>query len=492
MIKKVCDALVYGATPCGIACGVRMAREGLEVLLVSPHDHVGGMISNGVGLLDTQYRGRRAPLLGEFWDRVLDHYRSTYGVHSEQYENAATYLTFEPQVGERVINTLIDAESSLTVLTPYFPISVERAERRLLAATCKSSRSDEIRRIEAEVFVDASYEGDLLALAGVAYRVGRESRAEYDEPHAGKILIGETGIAREDGTRYPREAQTGKLNLWPYGAVSTEVFSGSTGEGDEAIQAYNYRLTLSCDPENRRAVERPASYDRERYRGILLSDEETVDTPYPLKSTWLIRDVRAFEFQSWKRSPNNKAIWNYGQLPGGNHEYPTADWPARRRIMREHLEHDLGLLYFLQNDDQVPEEVRERARQWGPAADEHTDNENIPWELYVREARRMIGRYVFTEHDASLAPGVGRAPIHADSIAISEWPLDSHECTLDRTLGSYYDGNFLLTEKTRPAQVPYRTFAAQKPGQHAGAGLCVRHACRHRNVAGRAHLDAHW
>lgn len=457
IINSTSDVLVYGATPCGIACAVRIAREGFKVLLLSPHDHIGGMISNGVALLDTQYRGRRAPLLEEFWDQVLDHYRSAYGAESEQYENASTYLTFEPHVGERVLSALVEAEPSLTVLTPYHPISVERAERRLYAATFGSFRSDEVRHVECQVFVDASYEGDLFALAGVAYRVGRESRAEYDEPHAGKILIGETEVAREHGTRYPREAQFGRLNLWPYGAVSTEVFSGSTGEGDDAVQAYNYRLTLSRDPENRLPIERPASYDRERYLGILLDDAQTVDTPYPLKSTWLLRDVKEFEFQGWKKVPNGKAIWNYGQLPGGNHEYPAGDWPTRRRIMREHLDHDLGLLYFLQYDVQVPDEVRERARQWGLSKDEYVDNAGIPWEFYVREARKMVGRYVFTEHDASVAPGLKRTPIHADSIAISEWPLDSHECTLDRTLGSYYDGNFLLTEKTRPAQVPYGT-----------------------------------
>jgi hypothetical protein len=154
--------------------------------------------------------------------------------------------------------------------------------------------------------------------------------------------------------------------------------------------------------------------------------------------------------------PNDKADMNSADLPGTNHDYPEASRERRREIATRHREYALGLLYFLQNDDAVPDEVQSAARAWGLATDEFTDTDNFPWQLYVREARRLDGRVAFTESDARHAPGLDRTPVHDDAIAIAEYPLDSHACHEDRQLGSQREGFFFASQVTRPSQVPYR------------------------------------
>jgi len=427
----VWDVVVVGATPGGIACAVRAAREGLRVLIVSRYVHLGGMLSNGLGVMDTLFDGRRAPLYDEVCDRILDHYRTAFGPESEQYtqrapgprEYSSRRLKFEPHVGEKVLNDILAGESLITVLKPYHPFAVERAERRLGAVHVRQVHGDDVRRVAARVFVDATYEGDLAALAGVPYRVGREGRQEHGEPHAGRIFCNQF-LTPDDYGLFPREAAAGRLNLRPYRGVTQQLFAGSTGEGDGAIQAYNWRLSQTSDPENSRYPEEPDGYDRGRYVDYL-------STPPSLRP-------------------------QIGTLPGVNHAYPCGDLETRESIEKAHRDYTLGFLYFLQNDEAVPAEERARARGRGLAKNEFTDNDNWPWEIYVREARRIWGRYTFTEHDGTLAPGLERAPIHEDAIAIAEWPMDSHACTTETRLDSMPDGKILLSELTRPSQVPYR------------------------------------
>jgi hypothetical protein len=158
---------------------------------------------------------------------------------------------------------------------------------------------------------------------------------------------------------------------------------------------------------------------------------------------------------------NGKSSFNSAILPGENHAYPDASWPEREKIIARHTNFALGLMWFLQNDESVPEVKRAGYRRIGLPLDEYTDNDNLPYELYVREARRIVGRYVFTEHDNMAAPGQTRTPIHADSIAFTDWSMDSHDCTTDRRPGFAYDGKLILTEESRPAQIPYRCLLPQ-------------------------------
>jgi hypothetical protein len=454
---KSAELVIVGGTVPGIAAATRAARAGIETQIVMYDDHLDGMFT-ALGAIETHYPGARSPFAEEFKRRVLEHYRTTYGAGSEQYRVCTTLdpnnpmITFEPSVAERILNDIVSAEPRIQLLKRYYPIAVELARDVLRAVIVKSFDDGRIQQLDAEIFIDATYEGDLAAVAGVPYRVGREARAEYGESHAGRIFT------RFVPGKFPIAAAQGKLNLLPKW-TTMGLYAGSTGEGDDNIQDYSYRLCLSGDPDNRRLPEKPEGYDRLNYLGIVQDPEVTETKPYALHHRFLaykLRDMIAQDHVFHGHAlPNRKRSWNATNFPGAGKAYPDGDWETRRRIARSHVSHALGILYFLQNDDAVPEGIRAMARQWGLARDEFVDNDNIPYQMYVREARRIYGRYTFTEHDNVLTPGLGRAPIHADSIAVTEFPLDSLPCTTDRMPGTLCDGQFFQMEISRPGQVPY-------------------------------------
>ncbi|WP_227378755.1 FAD-dependent oxidoreductase [Haladaptatus halobius] len=493
------DVTVIGATPGGVMAAVHAARAGRETCLVALNDHLGGMMASGLGVTDTLLSPRkaRAPLLDEFFERVRIHYRETYGDASEQYRNCNAGLFFEPHVAEGVFEEMVDVPE-LTVRRQRYPASAEREGSRVRCVTLESFADEPSVRVDASVFIDATYEGDLAAIAGVPYRVGRESREEYGERFAGRVFVD----AENDASLRP----------------------GTTGEGDDAVQSYNYRLCLCSDPDNRRYPEKPDGYDRREYLWIVKSwdemaaylDEQGIedgmaaglrsrtsdaladamtqwmeddgppdvgdenrwtrleDDPYrpvdpieteplpcPAQTSLLERSgmellglFQGGDFE-WGKLPNDKHDLNTCDLVGESDAYPEADWDGREEIEKRHRDYVLGFLYFLQNDDAVPPRLQERVRKWGLAADEFEDNDNVPFQLYVREARRIEGRKTFTERDALLAEGLDRAPINETAVAIAEYPLDAHDVRPMRRTGTTADGRFFLTELTVPSQIPY-------------------------------------
>lgn len=432
------DVVVYGGTPGGIVTAVRAAREGLSVTLVHHHMHLGGMMSNGLGVLDTIYDGKRAPLYDEVVARIGEHYREKYGAGSPQHR-ASTWPPkgdtrrpmFEPRVAEKVFETMLAAEKNLSVVRGFHPVNASRTGRRIEQVTFQRLGGTETRTLTAPAFVDASYEGDLAAVAGATMTWGRESRAQYGEPHAGHVFTKAIFVTQAKDY-FPTAIRTEGLNLRGFRARTGPPLPGSTGAGDRAVQAYNFRVCWTRDPANRMPVAKPARYERDQY--------------LELRDRWGIS----------LGLPNAKTSWNAPLLVGGNFDYPNGDWATRHAITDRHRDLALGLLWFLQNDPEVPEKTRTEMREWGLPKDEFTDNGGFPWEMYVREARRLVGRQVFTEHDGVAAPGLPRAPVHADSIAITEWPMDSHSCHLDKIPGSDHEGKVLLTEESRPGQISYR------------------------------------
>lgn len=448
-VTRKADVVVVGGTPSGIACAVRCAREGLNVLLVHHSNHLGGVMSSGLGVMDTTYDGYRAPIYETFIQEVRDYYKATYGEDSKPYADCYVrkQLRFEPHVAERVFTGMVEAESRISVLYRYYPVSAERSGRKLSAVAVQSFDDGPAIRIEADAFVDASYEGDLAAAAGADMRTGREGRNIYNEPHAGKLF---TFPGR--GPESPHVVE-GLRKVEAVSGSKQHIYTADIGEGDEAFQAYNFRVCLTCNSDNRVYPAKPASYDRSLYVGLVEKPEENDGTTFVLRSHLMLSDG------SWSLKsnvPNDKTTWNDPLLLGGNLEYPTADWARREEIAREHAEFALGMLYFLQNDESVRPDVRQEALRWGLPKDEFQDNGHFPYEILVRQGRRLVGRYIFTEHDGVLAPGLSRAPIHADSIGIAEFPLSSHDCTADRRPGSFNDGVFNLSDITRPSQIPYR------------------------------------
>lgn len=460
-LKKF-DLIVAGSTAPGIVAAVRAAREGLSVALVSAGARLGGSLPS-LGAVETHYRGNRAPLLQEFIDAVKQHYLARYGADSEQCRAcvAGKMVVFEPHVAEEVLERMAAAEANLEVRRGWVPVAVERTGRLVQAVVFRDAAGVE-QKLAAKAFVEAGYEGDLMALAGAPHRVGREARAEFGEPRAGRVFTRWlTGV-------HPRAAAEGRLNLVTAGATTSEPLPGSTGEGDDNIQSYSYRLCLTDDPANRRLLDAPpAGYDRAKYAPLLLTPDEKEKLPLPFHHRFLIQSLREMVERDHifhgHALPNRKRSWNATNFTGAGKSYPAGDAAARRAIAASHRDHALGLMWFLQNDPEMPADLKAKARAWGFARDEFADNGHIPHQLYVREARRLVGRAVFTEHDALLAPGLERAPVHADSVGITEFSLDSLACTTDRLPGgSLCDGQLFQMEASRPGQVPFGVLLPQE------------------------------
>jgi hypothetical protein len=428
------DVVVVGGTPSGIACAVRAAREGLNVLLVNRHAHVGGIVTSGLSVWDTQYEGHRSPIYDEVREALFHYYKTKYGPDSQQYRDALPGKTghtngrYEPHVAEEIFNDLIARESRITVLLDHVLTDVERDGALIKHVTLQYTRGAKASRVSATAFVDATYEGDLAASAKAPYRVGREARSEYDEPHAGIIFMHPSSNAPDKAAEKIAAAHDA-LNLRKFTGFQS-LMPQATGAADPAVQACNYRTILTTDAKNRVPIAQPADY-----------------APYFLKSLEIFSGVESI--------PTGKFGWNRPQLVGLQTEYVEADWPTRKRIEDEHWQMTMGLLYFLQNDPTVPEGVRKAWLEYGLAKDEFADNGHRPYEMYIREARRIVGRAIYTEHDATLAPGLGRAPVHADSIAVTEWYMDSHSCTTARVPGGLEEGKFMLHHETFPGQIPY-------------------------------------
>lgn len=420
------DVVVVGGTASGVACAVRAAREGCTVLLVQHNRHIGGMLANGLMQWDALYGGPRAPAMTELLRNIQKDAIARFGKDSRNHQ-AVKYTHehypigwVEPHVMERECHRLIAGEKNVSLLLDRHPVNVVRDGRMISSVKLSCGEA-----VAADVFVDATYEGDLLALAGARYRVGREARDEYGEPHAGKVF---TNI----DSHPPQSVVKEGLNLRAYGSRQGSIDPASPHTADGFSQAYNYRFCVSNDPNNRVMVtEPPPGYRREEY------------VHYDRKGIGGGTGV------------NRKTHMNTPILPGENQAYPEASWAQRQKIIERHRDFSLGLIWFLQNDESMKSRWAQ-FRQWGLAKDEFTDNGHIPYEMYVREARRLVGRHVISEHDGLVAEGIARAPVHGDSVAVTDWYMDSHSCTTDSRPGFKYDGKLILTEESRPMQVPYR------------------------------------
>ena len=424
------DVLVVGATPCGISAAIAAARSGSKVILTDSNDFIGGMMSNGLGRTDIGPKNTVGGIFREFVDNVYDYYVETYGAGSQQVADCNRGYFFEPSVAESILNRMVKDEKNITLKLLYRPSSVLKYRNRVHGVNYFDKKHSKLIQIRAGVFIDATYEGDVAALSGVRYRVGRESREEQGEAYAGVIYLDHE---------------------------KRMVLPGSTGEGDRRIQAYNYRLCLTDNPDNRVLPEKPDSYRRDEYLQVIESIKAG-----RVKSVHDILNIEPI--------PNEKSDTNNmprslisTDLPEENYEYPEADYKKREGIAKRHRDYILGLIYFLQNDPQMPDKLRAECREWGFAKDEYTKNDYFPRQMYIREARRIFGLYTFASHDAMLAPGLLRTPVHFDGIACGGYAIDSH-ATRKREPGhdKAMEGFFWLGGMTRPYQIPYRIMVPQE------------------------------
>lgn len=363
------DVVVFGATAGGVAAAVTAAEEGASAVLVATGRHVGGMVAGGLGKTDLE---RQEQLIGGLARRFFVAAGTEYG------EPIA--WRFEPSVAERVIRSLLD-RAGVEVLTDCQLAGVERDRARVVAVGL-----DDGTTLTAAAFIDASYEGDLLRLAGVSHVIGREGRQRYGEPHAGRVEL----LPNPHQFRVTVSALDAGGDLLPgvhpYGEI------GPTGSGDGLVQSYCYRVCLTDDPARRIPFAPPPGYDPQRY--VLLERYLVA-----LGEAATIRDVLGIG-----RIPNGKTDVNSGgpvstNLLGASFAYPTADRAERERIADAHRTWTQGLLYLLATDAAVPAAIRDELAPYGWPADEFLDTDHFPHQLYVREAARMLGEHVLTEHD---------------------------------------------------------------------------------------------
>lgn len=436
------DVVVYGGTPGGVASAITAARLGRSVALIEYHRHLGGMTASGLGKSDIETREAIGGLFREFTQRVHRYYVDRYGPDHPNVKMSRDGYYYEPSVAEKIIDAMVAAESRIRVMRYTVLESAVRSGSRLKAIRVRDRTTGAVEEIEGRVFVDGTYEGDLAAFAGVPYRVGREGRSDFHELNAGVV----------------------------YMDYDTRAFlPGTTGEGDKRVQAYTFRLCLTTDQNNSVILrDPPPNYDRRNYLGYI-DDWKSgrMGPPRVMKEglgyfgptfNTVVRALSIAEI------PNNKTDVNMNPRPLGfpfaeiNYAYPEASWEEREKITAQIRNLTLGLLYFLQNDTDVPAAHRELARKYNLAKDEFGDNGNFPWQLYVREARRIVGEYTLSEHDLILGPKLGRTKMHRDSIAAGEFPIDSfpvrrREKGHDVALEGYI---LMLDQFTHPYQIPYR------------------------------------
>ncbi len=413
------DVIVYGATPAGIAAALSAAEGQRSVWLVEPTSRIGGMTTHGLSHSDFHsFEALHGPFL-EFSQRVLKHYESTYGTDSEQVRDCWRGTHGEPSVNLLIFEQMLAEKPAIRILTQHRLIGVTVEDQSITALTLSRPGGDSLT-ITPRIVIDASYEGDLLAAAGVPYRVGREARSEYDESLA------------------PEEA-------------------------DDQVQGYNFRLCMTQDERNRVPVPVPANYDREDYAALIpLVNAGKFRSAFGYPGSPFVLKAHLPALPNGKRDINDVSNGLVRlSLPGRNRDYPEGNLATRRRIEQEHLDWQLGLIHFVQTDFALPEAFRKEAATWGLCRDEFADTKHIPPQIYVREARRMVGLRVYTEADTAYAPNDARSRLHPDSIAVGEYSHNCHGTDHEGPMiGGRHTGEFY--QGVAPYQIPYGVIVPAK------------------------------
>ncbi len=391
------DLCVYGGTAAGVAAAVEGARLGNKVVLLEFGNHLGGMTSGGLGQTDIGNKGAIGGIAREFYRRVGRHYGKDEA------------WTFEPHVAE---NVLFDMANEAKVAI-YFQSRLAAVKKA--GASIEEIRCEDGRTVRAGMFIDASYEGDLLAKAGVSYTVGRESNSTYGETLNGIRAVTPLHqfVVTVDPHPTPGAADSGLLPL-----IQAEG-AGAPGAGDKSVQAYNFRLVLTRDPGNRRPIEPPKDYNPARYELLgryLQAWSASTNRPPTLGSLMHIQMM-----PGGKTDINNNGGFSTDFI-GANYNYPDGDYATRARIWQEHENYTRGFLHFLATDARVPLNIRNEMNEWGLTRDEFLDTQGWPHQLYIREARRMISDYVMTETNCRESLAL------PDTAGLAAYTMDSHNC----------------------------------------------------------------
>jgi hypothetical protein len=439
------DVVVYGGTPAGITTAIAAAREGASVIVIEPSAHLGGMVTGGLSSTDTGNPGTIGGLAREFFTRADAKYNDP-----KKTATAFEFWKSEPHVAEQTFHEMIK-EAGFKVVMQQSLQSVVREGKRVVSLITKDGTT-----YRGKMFVDASYEGDLLARTGVKYAVGREGRDDFGESLAGFLpaelrprdieYMAKPGTAYTHGTpcKLPARDAAGKLS-W---GVTDKPWP-APGSGDKLVQSYTYRVIITRNKDNQLPFPKPKNYHAEHYDLLLelIRHYPGIKFPKIVYIGWI---------PGGKSEINASGLIFSTDYWGGSNDYPEGDEATRARVRQDHLDYVQGLLWFLGNDERVPAELRKETQGWGLCRDEFADNDHWPYALYVREARRMIGAYVMRQQDCQ------EENTKPDVIAMGSFILDSHAYQRLVTPEGYVvdEGNFDV--RTKPYQIPYRSLTPLK------------------------------
>jgi hypothetical protein len=388
------DICVYGATSAGVIAAYTAKKQGKSVILLEASSHIGGLSSGGLGQTDIGNKYAITGLSRDFYRRI--------GAHYGKFEK----WTFEPSVSSKIFNEYLK-EVNISVLVQHTLQKVKKSKSTITQIEVLDKNSKRLI-VKAKYFIDCTYEGDLMAKAGISYTVGRESNSQYNETWNGVQLLDKHQFP--DGIDpFNIKGDTTSGLLW---GISPEKL-GEIGSGDKKVQAYNFRMCLTDSLENQIPITQPENYDHNRYELLL----RYIEKKQPHELNWALMHIQPMPHR--KLDINNSGPFSTN-LIGGNYDYPDADYSTRNEIQKAHEDHIKGFFYFLGNDTRVPEHLRIEMKKWGYPKDEYVKNNHFSPQMYVREARRMVSDVVMTEKHC-----IGEETV-SDGIGLAAYTMDSH------------------------------------------------------------------
>ena len=432
--QMTCDVFVYGSTPGGCAAAIEAARRGCKVILACPKKHPGGMSASGLCTTDAVRPEIFGGLVVEFIERVRAIYKLTIGTDSKEWPLIKDGWFYEPCVAEQAFHELLAAESALLTFLPGYHLEHASVKGDEIEAVSLRTPTGAGQGIRAKTFIDGTYEGDLAAAAKVPYRVGREGRAEFDESLAGIHYMN-----------------------W---RTAKQIMTPDTGEPSPAIQAFCARSIFTTDSAKFVPIEKPETY------------EQHLQDYLPLLEDFKSGRVKTMGYGTplpHQKFQLNGSIDRLTSLncPGVSWTWPEADRYHRERLEKFHVDHAAGYVWFLQNHPGVPDKIRDTWRKAGLHRDEFADNGHWPWQIYVRQGRRIEGRAMVTQHNFIVDAKTGRTPKVKHAIAIGEHSFDVHPCHDRRfAVDGFMEGVLWYPKKAfgpaQPGQVPYGAMLPKK------------------------------